>query len=197
MEGVSPEEASKNFVKAIGKGLLKVISKMGISTLFSYCGAQIFEAVGLNEEFIRQALHRHRLARRGRRPRGDRPARPWSATGAAFAAVEDDAEELEVGGEYQLRHAGPVPPVEPGQHPAAAAGRQDGRLRDLQGVLATTSTSRRARYSTLRGLFEFDGDPIPLEEVEPAKEIVKRFVDGRDVVRLHLARRRTRRSPSP
>ncbi|HKH38532.1 MAG TPA: glutamate synthase central domain-containing protein, partial [Rubrobacter sp.] len=52
MEGVGPEEAAKNYVKAVGKGLLKVISKMGISTLFSYCGAQIFEAVGLNQRLI-------------------------------------------------------------------------------------------------------------------------------------------------
>jgi glutamate synthase domain-containing protein 2 len=90
MDGVNPEEAAKNYVKAVGKGLLKVISKMGISTLFSYCGAQIFEAVGLNQGLVdkhftgtasrvggvgmdalaREVLERHR---------------------SAFAAVEDNA----------------------------------------------------------------------------------------------------------
>src|ERR687898_615267 len=105
MDGVGPEEAAKNYVKAVGKGLLKVISKMGISTLFSYCGAQIFEAVGLNEGLIdkhftgtasrvggvgmdalaRETLDRHR---------------------SSFMAAEDNAEELEIGGEYQLRAQG-------------------------------------------------------------------------------------------
>ncbi len=176
MEGVSPEEASKNFVKAIGKGLLKVISKMGISTLFSYCGAQIFEAVGLNEEFIdkhfvgtasrvggvgiealaRETLERHR---------------------GAFAAIEDNAEELDVGGEYQLRQQGQYhqwnqDTIVPLQRAV--------KTNDFETFKEFTRhfDEQAARYSTLRGLFEFEGDPIPIEEVEPAKEIVKRFVTG-------------------
>jgi glutamate synthase (NADPH) large chain len=102
---VGQEEAKKNFVKAIEKALLKIISKMGISTLFSYCGAQIFEAAGLSDELVekhftrtpsriggigiegiaRETLERHRRA---------------------FAGLEDGPEELEVGGEYQLRVQG-------------------------------------------------------------------------------------------
>jgi glutamate synthase domain-containing protein 2/glutamate synthase domain-containing protein 3 len=176
MEGVSPEEASKNFVQAIGKGLLKVISKMGISTLFSYCGAQIFEAVGLNEAFIdkhfvgtasrvggvgiealaRETLERHR---------------------GAFAAVEDNAEELDVGGEYQLRQQGQYhqwnqETIVPLQRAV--------KTNDFETFKEFTRhfDEQSARYSTLRGLFEFERNPIPVEEVEPAKEIVKRFVTG-------------------
>jgi glutamate synthase domain-containing protein 2/glutamate synthase domain-containing protein 3 len=176
VEGVSPEEASKNFVKAIGKGLLKVISKMGISTLFSYCGAQIFEAVGLNEEFIdrrfvgtasrvggvgiealaRETLERHR---------------------SAFAAVEDNAEELDVGGEYQLRQQGQYhqwnqDTIVPLQRAV--------KTNDFETFKEFTRhfDEQSARYSTLRGLFEFEQNPIPVEEVEPAEEIVKRFVTG-------------------
>jgi glutamate synthase (NADPH/NADH) large chain len=149
---------------------------MGISTLFSYCGAQIFEAVGLNEEFIdrrfvgtasrvggvgiealaRETLERHR---------------------SAFAAVEDNAEELDVGGEYQLRQQGQY-----------HQWNQD-TIVPLQRAVETNDfetfkeftrhfDGQSARYSTLRGLFEFEQNPIPVEEVEPAEEIVKRFVTG-------------------
>ena len=66
-DGVTFETALKNYMKAVNKGLLKVFSKMGISTLQSYRGAQIFEAIGLNKRAGRQVLHRHGLAHRGRR----------------------------------------------------------------------------------------------------------------------------------
>ena len=66
-EGVTFETALKNYKKAVNKGLLKVFSKMGISTLQSYRGAQVFEAIGLASSDRRQVLHRHRLAHRGRR----------------------------------------------------------------------------------------------------------------------------------
>ena len=65
---VTFETALKNYIKAINKGLLKVFSKMGISTLQSYRGAQVFEAIGLNKALVEQVLHRHRLAHRRRRP---------------------------------------------------------------------------------------------------------------------------------
>jgi glutamate synthase domain-containing protein 2 len=149
---------------------------MGISTLFSYCGAQIFEAVGLNEEFIdrhfvgtasrvggvgiealaRETLERHR---------------------SAFAAVEDNAEELDVGGEYQLRQQGQYhqwnqDTIVPLQRAV--------KTNDFETFKEFTRhfDEQSARYSTLRGLFEFEQNPIPVEEVEPAKEIVKRFVTG-------------------
>jgi glutamate synthase (NADPH/NADH) large chain len=176
LEGVDPASAAKNYVKALDKGLLKVISKMGISTLFSYCGAQIFEAVGLDRDFVekhftgtasrvggvgiegitREVLERHRRA---------------------FAPVEDAAEELEVGGEYQLRMQGEYHQW------------NDRSIVPLQRAVKTGSfetfkeytahfDEQSVRLCALRGLFEFEEDPIPIEEVEPAKEIVKRFVTG-------------------
>ena len=176
MEGVSPEEAANNYVKAVGKGLLKVISKMGISTLFSYSGAQIFEAVGLDREFVdrcftgtasrvggvgiealaRETLERHR---------------------SAFSAAEDNAEELEVGGEYQLRAQGQyhqwnqrsIPPLQR----AVKTGSFE-TFKEFTGHFDEHS----ARFATLRGLFGFDENPIPIEDVEPASEIVKRFTTG-------------------
>src|SRR5215204_5919515 len=176
LEGVGVEEARKNYVKAIGKGLLKVISKMGISTLFSYCGAQIFEAVGLNREVIdryftgtasrvggvgleeieREVLERHRRA---------------------FGGVEDGPEELEVGGEYQLRMQGQyhqwnqtsIPPLQR----AVKTGSFE-TFKDFTRHFDEQST----RFATLRGLVEFEEDPIPIEEVEVAREIVKRFTTG-------------------
>ena len=176
MEGVSPKEASKNYVKAVGKGLLKVISKMGISTLFSYCGAQIFEAVGLNHEVInkhfvgtasrvggigieglaRETLERHR---------------------GAFAAAEDNAEELEIGGEYQLRQQGQYHQWNPDTIVPLQRAVKTGDFGTFK-EFTQHFDEQSARYSTLRGLFEFEQAPIPVEEVEPAKEIVKRFVTG-------------------
>ncbi len=176
LDGTSPEKAVKNYIKAIDKGLLKVISKMGISTLLSYCGAQIFEAVGLNEEFIekyftgtasrvsgagigeiaREVLERHRRA---------------------FAAIEDGTGELDVGGEYQLRvqgeyHQWNSQSIVPLQRAV--------RTKDFETFKEFTRhyDEKSARLSTLRSLFEFERDQIPLEEVEPAKEIVKRFSTG-------------------
>jgi glutamate synthase (ferredoxin) len=175
-EAVSPDEAAKNYVKAVGKGLLKVISKMGISTLFSYCGAQIFEAVGLNQGLIdkhftgtasrvggvgmdalaREVLERHR---------------------SAFAAVEDNAEELEVGGEYQLRAQGQYHQWNQKTIPPLQRAVKTGDFETFKKFTGHFD-EQSARFSTLRGLFDFERDPIPLEEVEPAKEIVKRFVTG-------------------
>src|SRR5215210_1551203 len=176
MEGVGPEEAAKNYIKAIGKGLLKVISKMGISTLFSYCGAQIFEAVGLNQEVIdryftgtasrvggiglreieREVLERHRRA---------------------FSGVEDGPEELEVGGEYQLRMQGQYHQWNQTSIPPLQRAVKTGSFETFK-EFTSHFDEQSARFSTLRGLFEFEGDPIPIEEVEPAREIVKRFTTG-------------------
>src|SRR5215218_8831874 len=176
LEGVGAEEAAKNYVKAIGKGLLKVISKMGISTLFSYCGAQIFEAVGLNRELIdehftgtasrvggvgieeleREVLERHRRA---------------------FGGVEDGPEELEIGGEYQLRMQGQYHQWNEKNIPPLQRAVKTG---DFETFKEFTShfDEHSASLSTLRGLFDFERDPIPIDEVEPAEEIVRRFSTG-------------------
>jgi len=176
MEGVGPEEAAKNYVKAIGKGLLKVISKMGISTLFSYCGAQIFEAVGLNQELVdrcftgtasrvggvgmdalaRETLERHR---------------------GAFSAAWDNAGELEVGGEYQLRVQGQYHQWNQTSIPPLQRAVKTGNFETYK-EFTRHFDGHSARFATLRGLFDFERAPIPIEKVEPAREIVKRFVTG-------------------
>ncbi|MDQ3965941.1 MAG: glutamate synthase subunit alpha, partial [Actinomycetota bacterium] len=101
----TPGKAAENYIKAIDKGLLKIISKMGISTLFSYCGAQIFEAVGLNKGLIDKHFTgtASRIGGMGLDEIGrEILERHWQA----FLAIEDGAEELDVGGEYQLRVQG-------------------------------------------------------------------------------------------
>jgi glutamate synthase domain-containing protein 2/glutamate synthase domain-containing protein 3 len=176
LEGMEFEEAAKNYAKAINKGLLKVISKMGISTLFSYSGAQIFEAVGLDkgvidryftgtasrisgvglEELGREVLERHRRA---------------------FGGVEDGPEELEIGGEYQLRAQGQY---HQWNTESIVSLQRAVRNDDFETFKEYTKhfDEESARYATLRGLFGFEEAPIPLEEVESAKEIVKRFSTG-------------------
>jgi glutamate synthase (NADPH) large chain len=176
LEGVGLEQAKENYVKAIGKGLLKVISKMGISTLFSYCGAQIFEAVGLNKEVIdryftgtasrvggvgleeigREVLERHRRA---------------------FGGVEDGPEELEIGGEYQLRMQGQYHQWNQKSIPPLQRAVKTGSFETFK-EFTRHFDEQSARYATLRGLLDFEENPIPLEEVEPAAEIVKRFTTG-------------------
>ena len=176
------DEAETNIVKAIGKGLLKTISKMGISTIQSYCGAQIFEAVGLDRPADRQALHRHRVADRRRRPRAalDRgdgaplprlPAhRPRAAARRRRAAVaaRRRAARLEPG------HGRQAPARRPGARTAATRAttyaefaRMVNDDADPQGAAARADEAPVAA-----------GAPVPLEEVEPATEIVKRFTTG-------------------
>ena len=129
---IGAEEAAQNLVKAIGKGLLKTISKMGISTIQSYRGAQIFEAVGPRARADRPPLHRHRLAHRRRRPRGARARRRSSATRRAYPVAARRA----AAGRRRLRVAARrrAPHVEPG----------DDRARPARRARRPTATSRAA-----------------------------------------------------
>ena len=179
LNGHGPDYARKNYIKANEKGVLKVMSKMGISTVQSYRGAQIFEAVGLDEALVgeyfswtpsrvggigldaieREALQRH---------------------GAAYDATEVPANQpLPPGGFYQWRRGGEHHQWNPDtigmlQHAA--------RTNDfgLYQKFARLSNDQSRRIATLRGLLEFKGEraPVPIEEVEPASEIVKRFATG-------------------
>ena len=94
-------KAVKNYVKAVNKGVVKVMSKMGISTVQSYCGAQIFEAIGLNKDVDRQVLHLDAVADRRHRPGRDRRARSRRATSAPSPTGRSTATTLDVGGQYQ------------------------------------------------------------------------------------------------
>ncbi len=176
--GVSCDEAHANFEKAIRKGILKVMSKMGISTVQSYHGAQIFEAIGLARELVDEyftgttsqiegvgletlageALEKHRYA---------------------HLPVSEDITKLPVGGEYQYRLRGEQHLINPET------------VAQLQHAVRRNSWSSYEEYSstvndlnrqlcTLRGLFDLRraSEPVPLEEVEPASEIVKRFCTG-------------------
>ncbi|MCS7314221.1 MAG: glutamate synthase large subunit [Bryobacterales bacterium] len=176
--GLSFGDVLRNYIKAINKGLLKVLSKMGISTLQSYCGAQIFEAVGLNKDLIERYFTGTpcRVGGIGL----DVLAREAAMRHAhAFSPVGDDEPELEVGGELRYRASGEYHMLNPFtisklQH----AVRQDSYRTFREFAQAIDDQNRR--LCTLRGLLDFKRAPrpLPLEEVEPACEIVKRFVTG-------------------
>ena len=179
---IEKKEIVKNYVKAVGKGLLKVMSKMGISTYQSYCGAQIFDAIGLKADFVNtyftgtatriegvglleiaeEAMQRHR---------------------DAFSEAPIYRAMLDVGGEYAVRvrgedHAWNAITVSTLQH--AVRGNSYERYRSFAKVLNEQSEL----LVTIRGLFRVknadeDGrKPVPVEDVEPAKSIVKRFATG-------------------
>ena len=176
---LSPEKAVANFQKAVGKGLLKVMSKMGISTYMSYCGAQIFEAIGLNKalvekyfkgtqsnvegigifEVAEEALRLHKLA---------------------FSADPLLANALDAGGEYAFRVRGEEHMWTPDAIAKLQHSVRAGNYATYK-EYAQLINDQSKRHMTLRGLFEFKIDPskaISLDEVEPVKEIVKRFVTG-------------------
>ena len=178
--GIDPHKAVKHYIKAAGKGVLKVMSKMGVSTVASYTGAQIFEAIGLGqdlvdeyftgtvsrlggiglEEIAKEVAIRHAAAH---------PRRP----------EERAHRKLELGGEYQWRREGDIHLFNPEtvfklQH-ATRAGRYD---IFQQYTALVDGLSRKA--ATLRGLFDFasDREPVSIDEVEPVSSIVKRFSTG-------------------
>ncbi len=176
---LSPEKAVYNYVKAVGKGLSKIMSKMGVSTYMSYCGAQLFEAIGLSSatvakyftgtpsrvvgigvfEIAEEAIRMHR---------------------AAFGEDPVLANRLDAGGEYAWRVRGEEHMWTPDviaklQHSARSNNWSTYK------EYAQLVNDQNRRHMTLRGLFEFKIEPskaIPVDEVEPASEIVKRFATG-------------------
>ena len=172
-------KAEKSFVKAVHKGVIKVMSKMGISTLQSYRGAQIFEAVGLREDLI-DRYFTWTPSRIG--GIGLEEIEAESARRHATAYPEHEvvgASALNVGGQYQWRHNGEYHMWNPD---SIAKVQKATRLNDPETFREFTShvDSESRRLSTIRGLLEFncDGEGIPLDEVESASEIVKRFATG-------------------
>ena len=179
LDGTNPDYAEKNFVKANEKGILKVMSKMGISTLQSYRGAQIFEAIGLN----RALIDRHFT---------------WTSSrieGIGLDAIEEEALQrhrdafddsdltrergLEIGGSYQWRRDSEFHQWNPD---SIAKLQYATRVNswEVYKQFALLANDQTRQMATLRGLLEFkkNGPPIPLDEVEPASEIVKRFATG-------------------
>ena len=176
---LSAEKVIYNYQKAIGKGLMKVFSKMGISTYMSYCGAQIFEAIGLNRALIYKYF------------RGT----PSNVEGIGIFEVAEEAirlhkqafgqdpvltSMLDAGGEYAFRIRGEEHMWTPD---AIAKLQHSARANNFNSYkeYAQIINDQSKRHMTLRGLFEFKLDPakaIAIDEVEPAKEIVKRFATG-------------------
>jgi glutamate synthase (NADPH/NADH) large chain len=171
-------EAQKNYIKAINKGLMKVMSKMGISTYQSYCGAQIFEAVGLVLGFRQSLLRRHADQGRGHRPQG-------SGRGSPAHPRRRLRQQPRAGRHARLRRRVRVP-VRGEEHmwtPDAIAKLQhatrSGKYETYKEYAKLINDQGR-RHMTLRGLFEMKpaGPAVSLDEVESAKEIVKRFATG-------------------
>jgi len=177
-DDVSAEYAEKNFIKAINKGLLKTFSKMGISTLQSYRGAQVFEAVGLNQFLVdryfpgtasrvegvgldviaREALMKHDYA---------------------FQPLTDSETDLVVGGQYNYREGGEYHLLNPQTISKVQHAVRQNSFSTFQEYTELIDSQNRT-LCTLRGLLQlkYSEKPIAIEEVEPAKEIVKRFTTG-------------------
>src|SRR5713226_4630756 len=175
-EGLDATTAASKFIKAINKGLLKIFSKMGISTVQSYCGAQIFEAIGLNHELVDRYFTgtASRIEGIGIREIGEETLRRH-AMGYTPAPIR----QLDFGGEVHYRIQGEHHNWNPEtiyklQHATQANSAQTYK------EFAALVNDESKRRSNIRGLLEIKTlpTPIPLEDVEPAKDIVKRFTTG-------------------
>ena len=175
---LSAEKVQANYIKAIGKGMLKVMSKMGISTYQSYCGAQIFDAVGLSSAFVEQCF----------------TGTATTIEGAGMAEIAAEAvarhrnaygenplyrELLDVGGDYAFRLRG----EDHAWTPLSVASLQHavrGNAQDQYDAFAASINDQSERLLTIRGLMglRFADRPVPLEEVESAASIVRRFATG-------------------
>ena len=181
IEGVPFEVASTNLIKSLGKGVLKIMSKMGISTVSSYSGAQCFEAIGLNADVVEKyftgtisqlggigidVLHQEIAARH--------------ASAYPVERAVNIHRNLDIGGEYQWRREGPPHLFNPEtvfklQHSTRA------KRYDIFKQYTSAVDDQAERLMTLRGLFKFKEGvrpAVPIEEVEPVSEIVKRFATG-------------------
>ncbi|MEU8831264.1 glutamate synthase large subunit [Streptomyces sp900116325] len=180
IEGIEPEQAIRNLIYALGKGVLKVMSKMGISTVASYRGAQVFEAVGLDEAFVSKYFNGTATKIGGAgldvvaKEVAARHAKGYPASG-----ISASHRALEIGGEYQWRREGEPHLFDPEtvfrlQHATR------NRRYDIFKKYTDRVNEQSERLMTLRGLFGFksDREAIPVDEVESVSEIVKRFSTG-------------------
>ena len=192
-EGYLPDmslsKAVSNYIKGVNKGLLKIFSKMGISTLQSYRGAQIFEAVGLSDDMIQRYF----------------TGTPSRIGGIGLDEIERECRglhaqaypgenlpgnfDLEPGGQYQWRRFGEYHAFNPDSVALMQKAVRENKFDTFQEFTQSVNAGAE-RAATLRGLLAFRSDraPIPIEEVEPAKEIVKRFANRRDESGIALSR---------
>ena len=178
-EGMDAAEAAYNYIKATTKGLLKVISKMGISTIHSYLGAQIFEAVGLSQRLVDEYFT-WTASRIGGIETDAIEADVLTRHARAFPEVAIDAAlDLDPGGFYYWRRDGEYHMWNPD---TIAKLQYASRTNDTRAYrdFAELANNYERRLCTLRGLLDFrtPDQPIPIDEVEPAIEIVKRFATG-------------------
>src|SRR6059036_53482 len=178
LTGSDHTKALKSYVKALNKGILKVMAKMGISTLQSYCGAQIFEAVGLNRDLVDRyftgtasrvsGIGIDLIAEEGRQ-RHER----------AFPERPVGAHDLDWGGEYQWRRDGEHHMVNPEMIAKLQHSTRTGSYTLFKDYTRFCDDQSR-QLATLRGLMalEYGETPIPIEEVEPVESILKRFATG-------------------
>jgi hypothetical protein len=177
IEGITHARAVAYYIKGLNKGILKVMSKMGISTLQSYCGAQIFEAIGLDQAFV----DRYFTATASRiggigidviaeevRQRHDR----------AFPSRSGGATDLDPGGEYQWRRDGELHLFNPQTVFKLQHATRSGQYSVYREYTQLVNDQSR-KLGTLRGLLDFKSStPVPIDEVEPIESIVKRFATG-------------------
>ena len=178
-EEISDEQAFENYKKAIDLGLLKIFAKMGISTLQSYRGAQIYEAVGLGQEVVDLAFAGtpSRIAGIGFDVLAQESAMRHAR---GFPGEEYEYPELDPGGLYQWRLRGEQHAFNPDTVEFLQRATRQDNFETFQ-EFSAAADGDSVRMRTLRGLLDFDyseRDPLPLEEVEPATEIVKRFCTG-------------------
>ena len=177
IRGLTFDDAVKNYNKATAKGIIKVMNKIGISTLHSYRGAQIFEALGLSNEFIERFFCNtpSRIEGIGLNELENEIEKRFRK---AFANDQYLGSELEIGGEYRWRRDGEAHMLNPS---SIAKLQQSVRQKSWESynIYSKMINDQSEKLMTIRGLFEFsDLDPIPIEEVEPWTEIVKRFKTG-------------------
>ena len=176
---LSADKAIYNYVKAIGKGLSKIMSKMGVSTYMSYCGAQLFEAIGLEKSFV-EKYFRGTASQVGGIGVFEVAEEALRMHMAAFGNDPVLASMLDAGGEYAWRVRGEEHMWTPDAIAKLQHSARSGKF-DTYKEYAQIINDQSQRHMTLRGLFEFKVDPskaIPLDEVEPAADIVKRFATG-------------------
>jgi glutamate synthase (NADPH) large chain len=181
ISGLTSDEAKANFVKAAGKGVLKVMSKMGISTLASYTGAQLFQAVGISQRVLDEyftGLH----CPTGGIDLDDIAADVATRHNLAYLDRPDERahRELEVGGEYQWRREGEYHLFNPDTVFKLQHSTRTGQYSVFKEYTKLVD-DQSERMASLRGLLKFKDvvrGPIPIDEVEPASEIVKRFSTG-------------------
>jgi glutamate synthase (NADPH) large chain len=176
--GIPHEKAVKNYIKALNKGILKVMSKMGISTLQSYCGAQIFEAVGLNQEFVDRYFTwtASRIGGVGLEVIADEVLKRHSHAFPTRSGVQPD---LDWGGEYQWRRDGEYHLFNPDTVFKLQHATRSGQYSIFKEYTKLVDDQNRTR-ATLRGLLGLkpNGQPISIDEVEPVERIVRRFATG-------------------